>query len=75
MRSRTIPREQVRIHVCWGNYTGPHHRDIALGDVIDIVLKANVTGITIESANPRHGHEWKIWQEINCPRERYFSPA
>ncbi len=72
---RTIPREQVRIHVCWGNYLGPHHRDIALRDVIDIVLKANVTGITIESANPRHGHEWKIWQDIKLPEGKILFPG
>src|SRR5262244_210542 len=72
---KTIPPEQVRIHVCWGNYEGPHHRDIALGDVIDIVLKANVTGITIESANPRHGHEWKIWQELKLPDGKILFPG
>ncbi len=71
----SIPREQVRMHVCWGNYIGPHHRDIALKDVIDIVLKANVTGITIESANPRHGHEWKIWQEIKLPDDKVLFPG
>ena len=72
---KTIPQEQVRIHVCWGNYAGPHHRDIALSDIIDIVLKANVTGITIESANPRHGHEWKIWQERKLPDGKVLCPG
>jgi 5-methyltetrahydropteroyltriglutamate--homocysteine methyltransferase len=72
---KTIPREQVRIHVCWGNYAGPHHRDIALSDIIDIVLKANATGLTIESANPRHGHEWKIWQETKLPDEKILFPG
>jgi 5-methyltetrahydropteroyltriglutamate--homocysteine methyltransferase len=70
-----IPPEQVRIHVCWGNYAGPHHRDIALGDIIDIVLKANVTGITLESANPRHGHEWKIWQQTKLPEGKILFPG
>jgi 5-methyltetrahydropteroyltriglutamate--homocysteine methyltransferase len=72
---KTIPSEQVRIHICWGNYEGPHHRDIALCDIIDIVLKANVTGITIESANPRHGHEWKIWQERKLPEGKVLFPG
>ena len=72
---KTIPPEEVRIHVCWGNYEGPHHRDIALSDVIDIVLKANVTGITVESANPRHGHEWKIWQEKKLPDGKILFPG
>ena len=72
---KTIPREQVRIHVCWGNYEGPHHRDIALSDIIDIVLKAKVTGITLESANPRHGHEWTIWQETKLPEGKILFPG
>ena len=72
---KTIPREQVRMHVCWGNYEGPHHRDIALSDVIDIVLKANVTGITLESSNPRHGHEWKIWQDTKLPEGKILFPG
>ena len=72
---KTIPAEQVRIHICWGNYEGPHHRDIALSDIIDIVLKAEATGITIESANPRHGHEWKIWQERKLPEGKILFPG
>ena len=72
---KTIPPEQVRIHICWGNYEGPHHRDIALDDIIDIVLKADATGITIESANPRHGHEWKIWQERKLPEGKILFPG
>ena len=72
---KTIPREQVRIHICWGNYEGPHHRDIALSDIIEIVLKADVTGITIESANPRHGHEWKIWEERKLPEGKILFPG
>jgi 5-methyltetrahydropteroyltriglutamate--homocysteine methyltransferase len=72
---KTIPPEQVRMHICWGNYEGPHHRDIALSDIIDIALKANVTGITIESANPRHAHEWKIWQEQKLPEGKILFPG
>ena len=72
---KAIPREQVRMHVCWGNYAGPHHRDIALRDIIDIVLKANVTGVTLESANPRHGHEWKIWQQTKLPEGKILFPG
>lgn len=72
---KLIPQDQVRMHICWGNYAGPHHRDIALIDVIDIVLKANVTGVTIESANPRHGHEWKIWQDAKLPEGKILFPG
>lgn len=72
---KLIPQDQVRMHICWGNYAGPHHRDIALIDIIDIVLKANVTGVTIESANPRHGHEWKIWQDVKLPDGKILFPG
>lgn len=72
---KSIPQDQVRMHVCWGNYAGPHHRDIALIDVIDIVLKAKVTGITIESSNPRHAHEWKIWQDVKLPEGKILCPG
>ena len=72
---KSIPAEQVRIHICWGNYEGPHHRDIALSDIIDIVLKVEATGITVESANPRHGHEWKIWEERKLPDGKILFPG
>lgn len=72
---KSIPAEQVRIHICWGNYEGPHHRDIALSDIIDIVLKVKATGITIESANPRHGHEWKVWEERKLPDGKILFPG
>ncbi len=55
-----IPAEQLRIHVCWGNYEGPHHRDVALADIIDIVFSAKPEAISFEAANPRHAHECEI---------------
>ena len=70
-----IPPDQARIHICWGNYEGPHHRDIALGDIIDGVLKVKAAGITIESANPRHAHEWKVWQERKLPDGKILFPG
>jgi 5-methyltetrahydropteroyltriglutamate--homocysteine methyltransferase len=72
---KNIPPEQARIHICWGNYEGPHHRDIALADVIDGVLKVKAAGITIESANPRHAHEWKIWQDRKLPDGKILFPG
>jgi len=72
---KNILPEQARIHICWGNYQGPHHRDIALDDVIDGVLKVKAAGITIESANPRHAHEWKIWQERKWPDGKILFPG
>jgi 5-methyltetrahydropteroyltriglutamate--homocysteine methyltransferase len=72
---RAIPPEQIRIHVCWGGYEGPHHRDIALRDVIDLVLKCNAVGVSVEAANPRHAHEWKVWQEVKLPDGKVLIPG
>jgi 5-methyltetrahydropteroyltriglutamate--homocysteine methyltransferase len=58
-----IPAESVRLHLCWGNYEGPHHRDVPLKDIIDVVLKANVAAISFEGSNPRHEHEWRVWED------------
>jgi 5-methyltetrahydropteroyltriglutamate--homocysteine methyltransferase len=64
-----IPPEQVRLHVCWGNYAGPHHKDVPLRDIIGEVLKANVGVIYPEGGNPRHEHEWRVFQEVPLPDE------
>jgi 5-methyltetrahydropteroyltriglutamate--homocysteine methyltransferase len=62
-----IPREQVRFHVCWGNYAGPHHMDVPLADIISDVLKVNAGTIYVEGANPRHEHEWRVFQDTPIP--------
>jgi 5-methyltetrahydropteroyltriglutamate--homocysteine methyltransferase len=62
-----IPREQVRLHVCWGNYAGPHHKDVPLADIIDDVLKVNAGTIYVEGGNPRHEHEWRVFQDTKLP--------
>ena len=62
-----IPQEQVRLHVCWGNYAGPHHKDVPLRDIIEPVLKANAGTFYVEGANPRHEHEWEVFNEIALP--------
>jgi 5-methyltetrahydropteroyltriglutamate--homocysteine methyltransferase len=62
-----IPPEQIRLHVCWGNYAGPHHKDVPLRDIIDPVLKANVGTFYVEGANPRHAHEWEVFKEVSLP--------
>jgi 5-methyltetrahydropteroyltriglutamate--homocysteine methyltransferase len=62
-----IPPEQVRHHICWGNSEGPHHKDVELKDVIDILLQARVGAIYVEGANPRHGHEWKVFRDVKLP--------
>jgi 5-methyltetrahydropteroyltriglutamate--homocysteine methyltransferase len=62
-----IPFERVRIHVCWGGYEGPHHLDIALSDIVHTCLKVNAMGLSLESSNPRHAHEWSVWQDVKLP--------
>jgi len=60
---RNIPAERIRMHVCWGNYEGPHHFDIGLEKIIDVVLKAKPGTVLFEGANPRHAHEWEVWAQ------------
>jgi 5-methyltetrahydropteroyltriglutamate--homocysteine methyltransferase len=62
-----IPPEQVRLHVCWGNYAGPHHFDVPLHEILPQVLRANVGAVYVEGANPRHEHEWAVFQDIHLP--------
>lgn len=70
-----IPPERMRMHVCWGNYEGPHDHDIALEKVIDIVLKARPATVLFEAANPRHEHEWKVWKEARLPDWKVLAPG
>ena len=62
-----IPPEQVRLHVCWGNYAGPHHKDVPLRDIVEEVFKANAGTFYVEGANPRHEHEWEVFKEVDLP--------
>jgi 5-methyltetrahydropteroyltriglutamate--homocysteine methyltransferase len=55
------------MHVCWGNYEGPHNHDVALREIAPIVLRARPAGLCLEGANPRHGHEWKVWRDHPLP--------
>ena len=70
-----IPAEQLRIHVCWGNYEGPHHRDVAIADIIDIVFSAKPNAISFEAANPRHAHEWTLFEKIKLPQDKVLIPG
>jgi 5-methyltetrahydropteroyltriglutamate--homocysteine methyltransferase len=65
-----IPSERVRFHACWGNWAGPHHRDVPLADIVDIVLKVNAEAIYVEAFNPRHEHEWKVWETVRLPPDK-----
>jgi 5-methyltetrahydropteroyltriglutamate--homocysteine methyltransferase len=70
-----IPAEQLRMHVCWGNYEGPHHRDVALADVIDFVFAAKPMAISFEAANPRHAHEWTLFEKVKLPDGKVLIPG
>jgi 5-methyltetrahydropteroyltriglutamate--homocysteine methyltransferase len=73
--TRNIPPERMRIHLCWGNYEGPHDRDIELARIIDIVLGVRPAGISLEACNPRHGHEWAIFEDVHLPDGKYLIPG
>jgi 5-methyltetrahydropteroyltriglutamate--homocysteine methyltransferase len=70
-----IPEEQVRFHICWGNGEGPHVRDIPLADIVDIMLKVKAAAYSVEASNPRHGHEWRVWQETRLPEGKVLIPG
>jgi 5-methyltetrahydropteroyltriglutamate--homocysteine methyltransferase len=73
--TRNIAPEQMRLHLCWGNSEGPHHLDIPLRDILDIVLTARPSGISFEAANPRHEHEWAIWSDFKIPEHKVLLPG
>jgi 5-methyltetrahydropteroyltriglutamate--homocysteine methyltransferase len=70
-----IPAEQLRMHLCWGNYEGPHHCDVPLADVIDIVFLAKPHAISLEAANPRHAHEWELFERVKLPEGKVLIPG
>jgi 5-methyltetrahydropteroyltriglutamate--homocysteine methyltransferase len=73
--TRDIPADAMRIHLCWGNYEGPHNHDVALGDVLDIVLRARPAVISFEAANPRHAHEWRVFEDVDLPDGKVLMPG
>jgi 5-methyltetrahydropteroyltriglutamate--homocysteine methyltransferase len=70
-----VPPDQARVHLCWGNYEGPHHYDVPLVDIIDIVFAARPSGISFEAANPRHAHEWKLFERVKLPESKVLVPG
>jgi len=70
-----IPPEDMRLHLCWGNYEGPHHHDVALRDIIDIVFEARPAAISFEAANPRHEHEWNVFEDVELPEGKVLIPG
>ena len=72
---RNVPPERVRMHVCWGNYEGPHHHDVPLARLLPIVLKARAQGLLFEAANPRHAHEWAVFKDVRVPEDKVLIPG
>ena len=72
---RNIPAEQLRMHLCWGNYPGPHHCDVALSEIIDLVWAAKPRTILFEAANPRHAHEWQLFESVGVPDDKILCPG
>ena len=70
-----VPRDRVRLHVCWGNYEGPHTRDIALAALLPVLLKAKPGALLFEGANPRHAHEWTVWRDAKIPDDLVLVPG
>lgn len=70
-----IPPERMRLHLCWGNYEGPHHKDIPVEDILDLVLRAKPATLSFEAANPRHAHEWEVFRDAAIPDDKVLMPG
>lgn len=72
---RGVPLERSRYHVCWGSWNGPHSTDVPLREIIDLILQVPVGGYALEQANPRHEHEWRVWETVKLPDDRVLLPG
>jgi len=70
-----VPPDRARIHLCWGNYEGPHHHDVALREIIDIIFTTRAMGISYEASNPRHEHEWAVFKDVKLPDGKLLIPG
>jgi 5-methyltetrahydropteroyltriglutamate--homocysteine methyltransferase len=70
-----IPADRVRYHVCWGSWPGPHTTDVALKEIVDLILSVNAGAYVLENANPRHEHEWRIWESVELPDDKLLIPG
>ncbi len=73
--TRDIDPEQMRLHLCWGNYSSPHHHDVELADIIDLIYRARPAGLSLEAANPRHEHEWTVFEQHRLPDGKVLIPG
>ncbi len=70
-----LPPERMRYHLCWGSWNGPHTNDVPLKDIVDLLLKVNIGGYSLEMANPRHEHEWRVWEDVKLPEGKVLLPG
>jgi 5-methyltetrahydropteroyltriglutamate--homocysteine methyltransferase len=70
-----LPRDRLRMHICWGNYEGPHDHDIDLAKILPVILKARPAILLFEAANPRHEHEWMLWRDAKLPDDTVLAPG
>jgi 5-methyltetrahydropteroyltriglutamate--homocysteine methyltransferase len=73
--TRDIPPDAMRMHVCWGNYEGPHHLDVPLREIVDVVFAARPAAVSFEAANPRHAHEWAVFEDTALPEGKVLVPG
>jgi 5-methyltetrahydropteroyltriglutamate--homocysteine methyltransferase len=72
---RNIPADRLRMHLCWGNYPGPHHHDVDLAEIIELVWRAKPRTVLFEAANPRHAHEWRLFETVAVPDDKILCPG
>ena len=72
---RDLPQDRTRVHICWGNYPGPHHHDVPIEQIIDLLLTIKTGALLFEGANSRHAHEWKVWEQVSLPAEMVIIPG
>jgi 5-methyltetrahydropteroyltriglutamate--homocysteine methyltransferase len=72
---KDIPPDRMRMHICWASTQGPHHKDVPLADIVDVVLKGRPLAVSFPGANPRHGHEWKVWKDVKLPDGKIIIPG
>jgi len=70
-----LPREKIRYHICWGSWPGPHTSDVPFKDIADLVLKVRAGAFSVELANPRHEHEWRLWEHLKLPKDAVLIPG
>jgi 5-methyltetrahydropteroyltriglutamate--homocysteine methyltransferase len=72
---RGLPEDRIRYHICWGSWHGPHTTDLPLASIIDVLLKVHCGAYSVEAANARHEHEWKVWRDVKLPPGKVLIPG